>query len=153
MRNTKNFYINGQWVSPAAARDFDVIDPSTEEVCAAISLGDQADTDAAVAAAKAAFDAWSQTTPGERIAYVEKLLEVYNARAEEMSRAISLEMGAPIDMARSSQTTSGSWHIEGFLRAARDFVWDKPLGDWAPTERTIYEPIGVCALITLGTGR
>jgi aldehyde dehydrogenase (NAD+) len=148
MRNTKNFYINGQWVSPAAARDFDVIDPSTEEVCAAISLGDQADTDAAVAAAKAAFDAWSQTTPGERIAYVEKLLEVYNARAEEMSRAISLEMGAPIDMARSSQTTSGSWHIEGFLRAARDFVWDKPLGDWAPTERTIYEPIGVCALIT-----
>jgi len=148
MQNAKNFYIDGKWVAPAKARDMAVIDPSTEEVCATISLGDQADTDAAVAAARRAFATWGMTDPAERIALVEKLLEVYNARAEEMSRAITLEMGAPIDMARSSQTTSGSWHIEGFLRAAREFVWDHPLGDWAPTERTIHEPIGVCALIT-----
>ncbi len=148
MQNAKNFYIDGKWVAPAKARDMAVIDPSTEEVCATISLGDQADTDAAVAAARRAFATWGMTDPAERIVLVEKLLEVYNARAEEMSRAISLEMGAPIDMARSSQTTSGSWHIEGFLRAAREFVWDHPLGDWAPTERTIHEPIGVCALIT-----
>ena len=148
MQNAKNFYIDGKWVAPAKARDMAVIDPSTEEVCATISLGDQADTDAAVAAARRAFATWGMTDPAERIVLVEKLLEVYNARAEEMSRAITLEMGAPIDMARSSQTTSGSWHIEGFLRAAREFVWDHPLGDWAPTERTIHEPIGVCALIT-----
>jgi len=148
MQNARNFYINGAWVAPAAPRDFDVIDPSTEEVCEVISLGDQADTDAAVAAAKAAFPAWSATAPEARIAVVEKLLEVYQRRAEDMAQAISKEMGAPIDLARAQQVGAGSWHLEGFLRAAKEFVWDHPLGDWAPTERTVYEPIGVCALIT-----
>ena len=54
MIEKRDFYINGQWVAPAAAHDFEVIDPSTEEACAVISLGSEADTNAAVAAAKAA---------------------------------------------------------------------------------------------------
>ncbi len=58
MSNAKNFYIDGKWVAPAKARDLSVIDPSTEEVCETISLGDQADTDAAVAAARRAFGTW-----------------------------------------------------------------------------------------------
>ncbi len=148
MQNTQNFYINGAWVAPHAPRAFDVIDPSTEEVCARISLGDQADTDAAVAAAKAAFDGWSQTSPDARIAAVEKFLEVYKARAEEMAQAISLEMGAPIDLARQQQVGAGTWHIGGFLRAAKNFQWEHLLGDWAPGEQILHEPIGVCALIT-----
>jgi aldehyde dehydrogenase (NAD+) len=148
MSNAKNFYIDGRWVAPAKARDLDVIDPSTEEVCETISLGDQADTDAAVAAARRAFTSWSQTDPAERIALAEKLLAVYNARAEDMAQAISREMGAPQDLARAQQVGAGSWHLEGFIRAAKDFTWDHPLGDWAPNERTVYEPIGVCALIT-----
>jgi len=148
MHNTQNFYINGQWVAPAKARDLDVINPSNEEVCATISLGDQADTDAAVAAAKAAFEGWSLTDPRERIELVEKLLGIYQARAEEMAQAISLEMGAPIDLARQQQVGAGSWHMEGFLRAAKAFEWERPLGDWAPGERVIHEGIGVCALIT-----
>ncbi len=148
MQNAKNFYIDGKWVAPAKARDLAVIDPSTEEICETISLGDQADTDAAVAAAKRAFESWGWSDPAERIALAEKLLEIYNARAEEMAQAISLEMGAPQDLARAQQVGAGSWHLEGFIRAAKDFVWDHPLGDWAPNERTVYEPIGVCALIT-----
>ncbi len=148
MQNAKNFYIDGKWVAPAKARDLAVIDPSTEEICETISLGDQADTDAAVAAAKRAFETWGWSDPAERIALAEKLLEIYNARAEEMAQAISLEMGAPQDLARAQQVGAGSWHLEGFIRAAKDFVWDHPLGDWAPNERTVYEPIGVCALIT-----
>ena len=148
MQHSTEFYINGAWTPPATPRPFDVIDPSTEEVCARISLGDQADTDAAVAAAKAAFDGWSQTTPAERIAYVEKLLTAYEARAEDLARAISMEMGAPIDLSRQQQVTSGTWHMNGFLRAARDFQWEHPLGDWAPGEMILHEPIGVCALIT-----
>lgn len=142
MDNTENFYIDGKWVAPTKARGMDVIDPSTEEVCATISLGDQADTDAAVAAAKSAFTTWGWSDPAERIALAEKLLAVYNARAEEMAQAISLEMGAPIDLARQQQVGAGSWHLEGFIRAAKEFVWDHPLGDWAPNERTVYEPIG-----------
>ena len=95
----RKFYINGQWVDPVVARDLEVIDPSTEEAVAVISLGDQADTDAAVAAAKAAFPAWAATPPAERLAYVEKILAIYQRRAPDMARAITDEMGAPQDIA------------------------------------------------------
>ena len=66
----RQFYINGLWVNPAKANDLEVIDPSTEKAVAVISIGDQADTDAAVAAAKAAFPAWAATPPAERLVYV-----------------------------------------------------------------------------------
>lgn len=145
MSNLKNFYINGQWVAPEAAQDFDVINPSNEEVCATISLGGQADADAAVAAARAAFDDWAFTPKAEKLALLRKLLEVYNARSEEMARAISLEMGAPLKMARAQQVGAGSWHLEGFIDAFEAFEFETPYTD---TEMTLREPIGVCALIT-----
>ena len=148
MIEKRQFYINGQWVDPKEGRDHHVIDPTTEEPCAVISLGGQADTDAAVSAAKAAFPAWMATDPAERIALVEKLLGIYNDRAEEMAQAMSLEMGAPIDMARSQQVGAGSWHIQNFIRAARGFDFVRMLGDHAPNDRIIYEPVGVTALIT-----
>jgi len=94
MKNAKNFYIDGAWVAPSAAHDFDVINPSTEEVCETISLGSEADTNAAVAAARASFEAWSQTSKEERIALLKTLSEVYNDRAEEMAQAIWLSEGA-----------------------------------------------------------
>ena len=145
MLEKRNFYINGAWVAPAKANDFDVIDPSTEEKCAVISLGGQADTDAAVAAARAAFDGWSQTSKAERMALMEKLLDIYKARSEEMAQAMTLEMGAPIEMSRSNQVGAGTWHIQGFLNAFKEFEFD---ADFTATEKTLKEPIGVCALIT-----
>ncbi len=145
MQEHRNFYINGAWVAPAEANDYAVIDPSTEEQCAIISLGGQADTDAAVAAARAAFDSWSQTSREERVALIRKLAEIYEARKEEMAQAMSLEMGAPIDMSRSSQVGAGSWHIEGFLKAFEDFSFEE---DYGSSEKILREPIGVCALIT-----
>ena len=145
MLDHRNFYINGQWVKPAAANDFPVIDPSTEEQCSVISLGDQADTDAAVAAARAAFDSWSQTPREERVALIEKLLEVYKARADEMAEAISLEMGAPAELSRAQQVGAGTWHMNGFLKAFEGFSFER---DFTATEKTLLEPIGVCALIT-----
>lgn len=148
MIEKREFYINGEWVSPRAGRDCEVIDPSTEEACAVISLGGTEDTNAAVAAAKSAFDDWSQTDPAERLGYVKKIRDIYVERAEDMSQAISLEMGAPIDMARSSQTTSGTWHIDNFITAFKDFEFVKPLGAHAPNDRIAMEPIGVVGLIT-----
>ena len=145
MKNAKNFYIDGAWVAPAKAHDFDVINPSTEEVCETISLGSEADTNAAVAAARASFEDWSQTSKEERIALLKTLSEVYNDRAEEMAQAISLEMGAPQDLARAQQVGAGSWHMGGFLKALETFEFDRMFND---TEATLYEPIGVCALIT-----
>ncbi|MEL6689194.1 MAG: aldehyde dehydrogenase family protein [Pseudomonadota bacterium] len=147
MIDNRQFYIDGAWVNPTAPRDFDVIDPSTEEVCATISLGDQPDTDAAVAAARRAFDSWSLTSPAERKELIEAIYEVYKKRSEEMSQAISQEMGAPIDLARNSQTTSGTWHIEGFLEAFDDIEWESVRKE-KTGERIHREPIGVVGMIT-----
>ena len=107
MREHRQFYIGGAWVDPAAARDCEVIDPSTEEVCAVISLGDQADTDKAVAAAKAALPDWAETPPEERIAYVEKIAEIYRRRIPEMAEVIGMEMGAPKNWALNAQAAAG----------------------------------------------
>ncbi|MBD3763504.1 MAG: aldehyde dehydrogenase family protein [Rhodobacterales bacterium] len=148
MIEKRQFYINGAWVDPAAPRDCAVIDPSTEEVCAVISLGDQADTDAAVAAARAAFPAWAATPPAERRRIVEGILARYEARKEEMAQAISLEMGSPIDHARAEQAPCLPWHLKNFLRAFDQIDWIRPLGPHAPDDRIAMEPIGVAALIT-----
>lgn len=144
----RNFYINGQWVSPSAANDFEVIDPSTEEVCAVISLGDVADTNAAVAAAKAAFPGWSMTSKEERIALLQKLLEIYTSRSDEMAHAISMEMGAPMALAQTAQVGAGAGHIKSIIRALKAFEFERPLGPHAPDNAILYEPVGVAALIT-----
>ncbi|WP_170341987.1 aldehyde dehydrogenase family protein [Ruegeria arenilitoris] len=148
MIEKRDFYINGQWVAPSQANDFHVIDPSTEEPCTVISLGGQADTDAAVAAAKAALPGWMATPVEERIALVEKLIEIYPTRAEDLAQAMSMEMGAPIDMSRTQQVGAGIWHLKNFIRAAKNFQFERPLGDHAPNDRIIYEAVGVAALIT-----
>jgi aldehyde dehydrogenase (NAD+) len=148
MLEKRDFYINGQWVKSQGGADHHVIDPSTEEPCAVISMGTEADANAAVAAAKAAFPAWMATPVEERIAYVSKLIEIYEARADDMAAAMSTEMGAPISMSRSSQVGAGSYHLKNFIRAAKNFEFNRPLGAHAPNDRIIYEPIGVAALIT-----
>ena len=140
----RQFYINGSWVDPVAAKDLEVINPSTEEPCAVISLGDQADTDAAVAAARAAFPAWAATPISDRIALIRKFYDIYNARQAEMGDAISQEMGAPIDMATNSQWGCGPWHMDGFFEALDNFEVERPYR----SERIHMEPIGVCGLIT-----
>jgi aldehyde dehydrogenase (NAD+) len=140
----RQFYINGTWVDPVNAQDLEVIDPSTEEACAVISLGDQADTDAAVAAARSAFPAWAATSMEDRIALIRKFYDIYNARQAEMGQAISMEMGAPIDMATNSQWGCGPWHMDGFFEALETFETERPYRK----ERIHMEPIGVCGMIT-----
>ncbi|NHF73985.1 aldehyde dehydrogenase family protein [Paracoccus xiamenensis] len=144
----RKFYIDGNWIAPAAAHDLEVIDPSTEEAVAVISLGGQADTDAAVAAAKRAFPTWSATPPAERLAHVEKILEIYQRRAPDMAWAITHEMGAPSDMSAADQVEAGTYHTKNFIRAFRDFQFVRPLGDHAPGTMISWEPIGVVGLIT-----
>ncbi|MEM0976429.1 MAG: aldehyde dehydrogenase family protein [Pseudomonadota bacterium] len=142
------FYINGAWVAPAVARTLDVVDPSTEDACAVISLGDQADTDAAVAAAKAAFPSWSATAPKVRLDLIKAIASEHAKRENDMSEAIRLEMGAPVDLARNQQTPSGTWHIDNFIKVLEEFEYESAPWPEAPSERIIKEPIGVCALIT-----
>jgi aldehyde dehydrogenase (NAD+) len=148
MLEKRDFYIDGKWVAPLDGRDFDVIDPSTEEVCAVISLGGQADTDAAVAAANRAFASWGQSTKAERIEALEAILAAYLAHAQEMGEAMSLEMGAPTDLSQGSQVGAGTGHIQDTIRALKAFEFDQMLGDHAPNDRILYEPVGVAGLIT-----
>ena len=148
MIEKRQFYIDGAWVDARDGRDHAVIDPATEEPCATIALGGQADTDAAVAAAKKALPGWMATPAAERIALVEKLLEAYKARSEEMAQAMSLEMGAPIALARANQVGAGAFHLQNFIDAAKTFDFEAPFSDAFPDTRMIHEAVGVCALIT-----
>ncbi len=144
----RKFYIDRRWVAPAQPRDVEVINPSTEQPCAVISFGSAADTDAAVAAARAAFVPWAETSVADRVELLKALLERYKARADELAEVISLEMGAPIELARTAQVGAGLGHIKSTIRAVENFRFDQPLGDHSPDNRILYEPVGVCALIT-----
>ena len=148
MLEKKNFYINGKWVAPINQKQIEVIDPSTEKNCAVISLGGKEDIHAAVMAAKEAFVSWGFTTKEERIKLLEKLYEIYKKRWNDISDAITLEMGAPKDFSSKLQTGTGASHIKSFIRYLQNFEFEKPLGDHAPNQRILYEAKGVCALIT-----
>jgi len=147
MLEKKNFYINGNWVKPAKSSDFNVINPSNEEPFAIISLGSKEDTDAAVMAAKNAFETWKDTSVEERISLLEKLLTIYKKRFDEMANAISMEMGAPMDWSTNVQTASGQSHIEDFILRLKEFNFEKQF-DPKSNNHIRYEPIGVCGLIT-----
>ena len=147
MQDKKNFYINGQWVSPIEPRSFEVINPATEEPCAEISLGGKKDVDAAVTSAKKAFETWGFTTKEERLNLFEKLYEIYKKNWDQMAKTISLEMGAPIDFSTELQTKTGASHIKSFKNILKNFKFEKTL-DEEKNQTILYEPKGVCALIT-----
>ncbi|MEM1386027.1 MAG: aldehyde dehydrogenase family protein [Pseudomonadota bacterium] len=148
MQDARKFYINGAWVEPREGTAFEVQNPSNEEPFAQIVLGGQADTDAAVAAAKAAFPAWFASAVGDRVAALERIYAGYKARAEDMARAISQEMGAPIELARTAQVGAGLYHMKNAISTLKAFEFEHDLGADNPGARILKEPIGVCALIT-----
>ena len=144
MQNAKKFYIDGAWVDPVVPATIDVIDPSTEQVFATISAGSKADADKAVAAAKAAFTSFSQTTKQERLDILKRLLAAYNDRIEEFGKIISQEMGAPLDMAISDQAGTGTGHLAQMIKTLEEFDFDYMQGQTKIT----HEPVGVVAMIT-----
>ena len=144
MKDLRQFYINGQWVNPVQANDLNVENPATEEMIATISLGATADVDAAVAAAKAAFPLYSKFSVDERIALMEKLLQIYMDRYDEVAVAISMEMGAPISFATAAQADCGVGHISAGLEALKVFEFERQIEN----TRIVKEPIGVCGFIT-----
>jgi aldehyde dehydrogenase (NAD+) len=148
MLDKKLFYINGKWVSPKNSKEIKVIDPATEKECAAISLGGKDDVNDAVAAAKNAFEAWSFTSKEQRVELLEKLYVIYKKRWEEVAKAITLEMGAPKDFSSQLQAGAGAGHIKSFIKYLKEFNFEKVLGDHAKNQKILYEPKGVCALIT-----
>ncbi len=139
-------YINGAWVLPATSTiTADAINPATEEVCATVAICGHDDVEAAISAARAAFNGYAALSLDERIALTEKLIAVFEARYGEMVAAISTEMGAPYDLSHDSQAESGPGHMRATIRAAREMVWEYDVG---VDGVVVHEPIGVCVLIT-----
>ena len=144
MHSYLKHYINGEWVESDGGTRHEVINPATEEPCTEIMLGSQADTDAAVAAAKDAFKTFSQTSVEERIAMLERIAEEYKKRIPDIANVMADEMGCPIAIGNAAQGPAGLGHIAKAAEVLKDFEWEEQLGP----ARVVHEPIGVVAMIT-----
>lgn len=144
MTDYLKFYIDGQWVDPIGKQTCNVINPATEQPIAKISLGNAQDVDRAVAAAKAAFETYSQTTKQERIELIESIIAAFTARLGEIADAISQEMGAPSMLANKAQAPAGLGHFMTTLAVLKEFEFEEDID----TARIIREPAGVCGFIT-----
>ena len=144
MREMLQNYIDGKWVDSIGGKRHEVISPSTEEPCTAITLGTKADVDAAVAAAKRAFKSYSQTTRDERIKLMERIVEEYQKRVGDLALSMAEEMGAPISFAGTAQVGAGIGGFMGTIAALKDFSFTEKQSGFT----VAYEPIGVVGMIT-----
>lgn len=148
MKIEDRYYVNGSWVRPEKPNLYPVINPSNEEEIAKIHLSNEAETENAVQAARAALEGWMYCDPAYRIELLEKLLEVYQRRAAEMGEAMSMEMGTPIKMSNILQVGIGIRHLAGFIEAAKSFEFEHPHHPDHPDNHIVKEAAGVVALIT-----
>jgi aldehyde dehydrogenase (NAD+) len=144
MKECRQFYIDGKWVAPTRVHDFPVLNPATEERIAVISLGNAEDVDKAVAAARRAFESYSETSREERLALLQRIIEVYQSKYEEMAETISQEMGAPLWLARAAQAAAGLGHFFEMAKVLGTYQFEELKGSTLMRK----EPIGVCGLIT-----
>ncbi len=144
MREYLKFFIGGQWVDPAQATTFDVVNPATEEVAGTVALGSATDVDRAVSAARKAFATWSLTSPAERIELLENIADVYQKRSGDLAAALTEEMGAPAALAGGFQVGLGAGHLGTAIEVLKNFAFSDQRG----ATLIVKEPIGVCGLIT-----
>ena len=145
MKNLDKFYIDGSWVTPNSSQTMAVLNPATEMQIGTIALGNEIDVNMAVAAATKAFASYSQTSKVERLELLHRLMAATQERFEELARAMSTEMGAPISMARDAHADAAVGHLQGFIDALEKL---DERGLLANGDIQLCEPIGVCGLIT-----
>lgn len=144
MTNDMRFYVGGAWIDRADAPSIPVRNPASEEVIGHIAAGTAADVDLAVAAARQAFESFSQWPVADRVALLERIRDLLEARTEDFAQAIVAEMGAAISFARAGQVFYGIEHVRAAIEVLRDFQFETKLADITVRR----EPIGVCGLIT-----
>ncbi len=140
------FYIAGKWVETQSEDRWPLVNPATEQVVAHIPMASEADVNAAVAAAKAAFPSYSQTTVSQRIQWFKRLLDIYRANADAITDAMIMEIGCPRSFTHEVQTPCGDGHIEVMIEVLESFQFEHPSPRGGST--IVHEPVGVCALIT-----
>ena len=144
MQNLGKFYIGGAWVAPFSSATTPLVNPASEDHIADVPMGDARDVDAAVAAAKAAFPAWSQTTVAERAGLLRRLLKLYNEAYDEIAELMTREMGTTIGFSKAAQAAVGRMHLEVAIDALEAETFEELRANVLISK----EPVGVCALIT-----
>ncbi len=144
MVNRTQFYIDGAWVNPVTPKSRPVVNPATEQPMYDIAMGSAADVDKAVAAARRAFETFSQTSREERVALLTRVVEVYKSRTQDLGAAISDEMGAPLAFAEKFQVGAGLGHIVATLDILKTYNFEEPIG----SAMVVREPVGVVGMIT-----
>ena len=144
MRDYLKFYIGGKWVEPAQPKTLEVINPATETVCGHISLGSAADVDRAVKAAREAFKTFSRARREARIELLERIVAEFEKRREDIAKAITEEMGAPVWLAQRVQAAMGAAHFTTAIQVLKTYKFEETRG----TTVIAKEPIGVCGFIT-----
>ena len=144
MQKRDQIYIDGQWVASDGDGSIDVINPSNEEVIGSVPAGTAVDVDAAVAAARAAFDGWASTPLEDRLALIEGLAGQLGARMGEIGTLISDEMGMPRGMSTMIQAGMPAATTGGVPATARDFAFEETINRTLVTR----EPVGVVGCIT-----
>jgi acyl-CoA reductase-like NAD-dependent aldehyde dehydrogenase len=144
MQNRDTLYIGGKWIKPSGRNTLDVINASTEETMATIPDGDENDANAAVAAARAAFDSWSATPPAVRGEYLAKIQAGLKARKDELAGIIAGEVGMPLKLAAMIQVGSPIANFGYYAQMVGSYEWEEVTGN----SRVVREPVGVVACIT-----
>jgi acyl-CoA reductase-like NAD-dependent aldehyde dehydrogenase len=144
MANRDNFYINGQWVAPTTKETIDVHNAGTGEVMGSVPAGGAKDIEAAVAAARAAFDAWSQTSPATRAEYLGKIAAGLKARATELASTIAQEVGMPIKLAGRIQAGLPIATFGNYAKMAGEFKFEEQVGN----SLVLRDAVGVVGAIT-----
>ena len=137
-------YINGQWVKATSGEALPVHDSSTEEIMASVPAGTRKEAEAAVMAARAAFDGWAALPLQTRAGFLDKVAAGIKARSDELATVIAREVGMPLKMAKAVQVGGPAWHWGNFAKVARSFEWEKKVAN----SMVVREPIGVVGCIT-----
>ena len=144
MGHESEFYIDGRWVDPVEPGRFvAVMNPATEEEVAQVAAGSEADIDAAVSAAKCAFESYSSTSRSDRMELLENLIAAYRRRLPEIAAAMTKEVGIPKTFSEGVQAKIGERHLQTAFNVLTDYQFEEDLG----STRIVREPIGVCGLI------
>ncbi|SNT14522.1 aldehyde dehydrogenase (NAD+) [Streptosporangium subroseum] len=141
----RHLYLNGAWQSSASGESIDVVNPATEEIIDRVPAGAPADVDAAVAAARAAFPAWSRTASAERGKILAAAAELLRERSDQIARIIATDMGAPYGVAMKVQTLMPAGVLASYAQMAETYAFE---GGQVGNSRIFREPVGVVAAIT-----
>ena len=144
MKTYNKFYINGQWLSPVNEQFHEVVNPATNQICARTVMASKKEVNLAVAAAKAAFPQWSQTSAQYRSDLINSIADEMQQRSEELSEVITMTMGCPLNLSLEIQ-------VQGAIDAFRRYAQHAFLMEEIDEKNGIIiskEAAGVCALIS-----